>query len=68
MKTRTLGIVLTLSIGLFAACTDKKKVAETVEVEIIAEESKAAVKEALDKEEKRLLDSIQQVKEHGHAH
>ena len=35
METRTLIIALTLSIGLFTACTDKKKTEEKVETEVI---------------------------------
>lgn len=68
MKTRTLFIALTLSIGLFTACTDKKKTEEKVETEIIAEENKTPVEDNIDETEKRRLDSIRQVKEHGHAH
>ena len=68
MKTKTLIIALTLSLGLFTACTDKKKTKEKVETEVISEENKTPVEEKIDKEEKRRLDSIRQVKEHGHAH
>jgi len=68
MKTSTLIIALTLSIGLFTACTDKKKTEETVETEIKSEENKTSVENNVDKAEKRKLDSIRQVKEHGHAH
>lgn len=58
MKTKTLLITLALSIGIFTACTDKKK----------DEKKKTPTEETTDKAEKRRLDSIQQVKEHGHAH
>ncbi len=68
MKTKTLIIALTLSLGLFTACTDKKKAKEKAETEVISEENKTPVEEKMDKEEKRKLDSIRQVKEHGHAH
>ena len=68
MKTSTLIIALTLSIGLFTACTDKKKTEEKVETEIKSEENKTSVENNVDKAEKRKLDSIRQVKEHGHAH
>ena len=37
MKTKTLIIALTLSLGLFTACTDKKKTKEKVETEVISE-------------------------------
>lgn len=68
MKTRTLIIALTLSIGLLTACTDKKKTEEKLETEIISEENKTSVEVNVDDAEKRRLDSIRQVKEHGHAH
>jgi len=68
MKTRILIIALTLSIGLFTACTDKKKTEEKLGTEITSEENKTSVEDSVDKAEKRKLDSIRQVKEHGHAH
>ena len=68
MKRRTLIIALTLSIGVFTACTDKKKTEAKPETEIISEENRTSVEDAVDKTEKRRLDSIRQVKEHGHAH
>jgi hypothetical protein len=68
MKTRTLIIALTLSIGLFTACTDKKKTEEKLETEIISEENRTSVEDNVDEAERRKLDSIRQVKEHGHAH
>ena len=68
MKTRTLIIALTLSIGFFTACTDKKKTEEKPDTEIKSEENKVLIEDNVDKAEKRRLDSIRQVKEHGHAH
>jgi hypothetical protein len=68
MKTKTLIIALTLSVGLFTACSDKKKTEEKLETEIISEENKTSVEDNVDEAEKRRLDSIRQVKEHGHAH
>lgn len=73
MKTRTLIIILTLSFGLFTACTDKKKAKEKPKTEIISEENKAAVENTVDEAKKRRQDSIRQdsirqVEEHGHAH
>lgn len=62
MKTRTLLIALALSIAVFTACTDKKKTEEKPKKEIISKEN------TVNKAEKRRLDSIRQVKEHGHAH
>ncbi len=57
-----------LSIGLFTACTEKKKAKEKTKTEIKSEVNKARVENNIDKDEKRRLDSIRQVKEHGHAH
>jgi hypothetical protein len=68
MKTRTLIIALTLSIGLITACTDKKKTEEKPETEIKSGENRISIEDHVDKAEKRKLDSIRQVKEHGHAH
>ena len=68
MKTRTLIIALTLVIGLFTACTDKKKTENKVETEVIIKENKSSADSVIDKAEKSKLDSIRQVKEHGHAH
>lgn len=68
MKTRTLIIILTLTIGLFIACTDKKKAKEKVETEIITEANRTPEKDTIAEDERRKLDSIRQVKEHGHAH
>ncbi len=68
MKTRTLIITLILSIGLFIACTDKKKTEDKLETEIISEENKTPVEDKVDETERRKLDSIRRVKEHGHAH
>ncbi|OUS01063.1 hypothetical protein A9Q86_09980 [Flavobacteriales bacterium 33_180_T64] len=68
MKTRTLIIALTLSIGLFTACTDKKKTEKKPEIEIKSGENRTSIEDNVDEAEKRKLDSIRQVKEHGHAH
>jgi hypothetical protein len=68
MKTRTLIIALILSIGFFTACTDKKKAKDKPETKVISEEIKPPVEDTINKDEKRRLDSIRQVKEHGHAH
>ena len=68
MKTKTLIIALTLSIGLFTACTDKKKTEEKPETEIKSGENRISIKDNVEEAEKRKLDSIRQVKEHGHAH
>jgi len=68
MKTRTLIIALTLSIGLITACNDKKKTEEKPETEIKSGENRILIEDNIDEAEKRKLDSIRQVKEHGHAH
>jgi len=68
MKTKTLIIALTLSIGLFTACTDKKKTEEKPETEIKSGENRISIEDNVEEAEKRKLDSIRQVKEHGHAH
>ena len=68
MKTRTLIIALTLSIGLFTACTDKKKTEEKPKTEIKSGENRISIEDNVDEAKKRKLDSIRQVKEHGHAH
>jgi hypothetical protein len=68
MKTKSLIIALLLSIGVFTSCTDKKKAKEETNTEAIKEESKTKVEDTTSEDEKRRLDSIQQVKEHGHAH
>ncbi|MFT5077596.1 MAG: hypothetical protein ACI825_000281 [Planctomycetota bacterium] len=68
MKTITISIALIMSLAVFTACTDKKKTEENLEIEVISEENSTYVDETMEQDEKRRLDSIQQVKEHGHAH
>ncbi|WP_400079946.1 hypothetical protein [Winogradskyella sp. R77965] len=68
MKTKTLIIALILSIGVFNSCTDKKKAKEETKTEVIKEETKTKIEDTTSEDEKRRLDSIRQVKEHGHAH
>jgi hypothetical protein len=68
MKTRTLIIALALSIGVYTACTDKKKAEGKAETEILTKAHKTTTEDTVDKAEKRRLDSMRQVKEHGHAH
>lgn len=73
MKTKIFIITLSLSIGVFTACTDKKKSKDKkpevkIETEIISKENKTSVENNADLAEKRRLDSIRQVKEHGHVH
>ena len=66
MKTKSLIIALLLSMGVFTSCTDKKKTKTETSTEVIKEKTK--VEDTTSEDEKRRLDSIQQVKEHGHAH
>ena len=68
MKIKSLLIALTLSIAVFTACTDKKKTEKKPQVEVNTKESNTNTLENQEKAEKRRLDSIRQVKEHGHAH
>lgn len=69
MKTRTLIIALVISAGILTACTDKKKAKKEAQTEVTTKEiKKPVVEDSIDKNEKRRLDSLQQVKEHGHAH
>ena len=68
MKIKTLIIALTLSIGLFTACTDKKKTEKNHETEVKSEENSTSFGDNIDEAERKRLDSIYQVKEHGHAH
>lgn len=67
MKIKTLIIALIVSVAFLTACTDKKKSEDNTETEVIIEK-KTTDDNAIDKDEKRRLDSIRQVKEHGHAH
>jgi len=68
MKTKTLIIALTLSIGVLTSCTDKKKAKEETKTEVVKKETKTKAEDTTSEDEKRRLDSIRQVKEHGHAH
>ena len=68
MKTRPLIIALTLFIGLFMACRDQKKVDKKPETEVVSETNPSTTEDTIDEAEKRRLDSIRQVKEHGHVH
>ncbi|WP_438422725.1 hypothetical protein [Aquimarina macrocephali] len=62
-------IIAVLALGVLGACTEKKEKKEEnsdpAKVEA-TQESTPEVK--VDEAEKARLDSIQQVKEHGHAH
>lgn len=75
MKTRILTLALIGATLIFTACTDKKKKdnSKTIKTEKV-EKSKDAEDYSNDstkketEAERRRLDSIRQVKEHGHAH
>jgi len=64
MKNKTLIIALALSTGILMSCREEKKAEEPAETEVTT----PVVEDTIDKDEKRRLDSIRQVKEHGHAH
>lgn len=68
MKKIVIITLITISISLFSACTDKKKTNNKPETEIKAKENTKDIKNKAEEAEKRRLDSIRQVKEHGHAH
>jgi uncharacterized lipoprotein len=66
-------IITVLALGTLGACTEKKeKKEETTDPAKVeaTQESTPEVKktEEVDEAEKTRLDSIKQVKEHGHAH
>lgn len=67
MKKIVIITLITISISLFSSCTDKKKTDNKPETEIKAKENTKDLKNKAEAE-KRRLDSIRQVKEHGHAH
>ncbi|GGX08798.1 hypothetical protein [Aquimarina muelleri] len=63
--------IAVLALGVLASCTDKKKEDQNV----VKNETEQKVTSDIDTQtteiseaEKRKLDSIRQVKEHGHAH
>ena len=66
MKTKTLIIATVLSLSLMTSCREQKET-ET-EVEVDAKIEQVEEKTEIDEAEKKRLDSIRQVKEHGHAH
>ena len=63
-------ILITILAGsLFAACTcNNKKEAKETSVETVKESDTTQEKSDLEIIEARTLDSIRQIKEHGHAH
>lgn len=68
MKTKKILLTLTIAIGLFSSCTEKKTTEEKSKTEVVTEAKKANVVDTIDKAERKRLDSLRQVKEHGHAH
>ena len=74
MKTRKLIIALTLFTGLLTACSGEKKTENKIETEVKIESeiktevNTTSVEDNVEKAEIRRLDSLRQVKEHGHAH
>lgn len=72
MKTKTLIIAAVLSMILLTSCREHKEAEKEVEADVKIEkvEEQVEIEEQpeIDTDEKRRLDSIRQVKEHGHAH
>lgn len=65
--------IATISLTLLASCRDNKKVENMEEQKIETTLSPKEMSQREDslkmvREENRILDSIQQVKSHGHAH
>lgn len=65
--------IATISLTLIASCKDNKKVGNIEEQKIETALSQEELRQKQDsieavREENRILDSIQQVKAHGHAH
>ena len=65
--------IATISLTLLASCKDNKKVENIEEQKIettLSSEEMSQREDSLNmvREENRILDSIQQVKSHGHAH
>lgn len=68
MITRAILIALILTTGFFSACSDKIKTEEKLETEVVPQENKTSEEDNTEDIERKRLDSIRQVKEHGHAH
>ena len=66
MKTKILIIAAVLSMSLLTSCREQKETEKEAEVD--AKMEKVEELPEIDEDEKRRLDSIRQVKEHGHAH
>ena len=66
MKTKTLIIAAVLSMSLLSSCREQKEAEKEADVDVIIE--KTEEQPEVDEDEIRRLDSIRQVKEHGHAH
>ena len=66
MKTKTLIIAAFISISLLSSCREQKEAEKETEVDVKVE--KVEEQPEVDEDEIRRLDSIRQVKEHGHAH
>jgi hypothetical protein len=65
MNAKTPIIVTILSLSLLTSCREQKHTEKEADVKIEQIEEQP---EIIDNDEKRRLDSIRQVKEHGHAH
>ena len=66
MKTKILIIATVISLSLLTSCREQKNTEKEAEAEVKIEQVEEQPE--IDVDEKRRLDSIRQVKEHGHAH
>lgn len=66
MKAKTLIIATILSIALLTSCREQKEAEKEADVDVKIE--KVEEQPEVDEAKKRQLDSIRQVKDHGHAH
>lgn len=66
MKTKILIVATVISLSLFTSCREQKHTEKEAEAEVKIEQVEEQPE--IDVDEKRRLDSIRQVKEHGHAH
>jgi hypothetical protein len=66
MNAKTPIIVTILALSLLTSCREQKDTEKEAEAEVKIEQVEEQPE--IDVDEKRQLDSIRQVKEHGHAH
>jgi hypothetical protein len=66
MNAKTPIIVTILALSLLTSCREQKDTEKEAEAEVKIEQVEEQPE--IDVDEKRRLDSIRQVKDHGHAH